>query len=201
MTPSVSLILPVRNQQRGLRNRVLDLAEVLTDLATWFEILIVDYGSTDPTRELAADLAREFPQIRFADKCYADDLLRATRYGIRHSTGEIVFIHDANLPFSSSLLRNLWDLRDDDELVMAQSPSVALEAESPSETSPVPSGKPGPGSSLQMLRRSALRELQQTTDRDSMSVERITRTDLTREADPTLPEPNLVSRFRRIVFG
>ncbi len=65
MSQSVSLILPVCNQQRGLRNLVLDVAEVLTDLATWFEILIIDYGSADPALDAGAELAREFPQIRF----------------------------------------------------------------------------------------------------------------------------------------
>jgi GT2 family glycosyltransferase len=56
--------LPVHNAERGLRATVvgiLDLAEVLSRR---LQIAIVDDGSTDGTFEAAAELAREFPQVR-----------------------------------------------------------------------------------------------------------------------------------------
>ncbi len=200
MTQSVSLILPVCNQQHGLRNRVLDLAEVLTDLATWFEILIVDYGSTELARELAAEVAREYPQIRFASPRNVEDFLQATHYGILHSDGEIIFIHDSRSPFSPALLRSLWELRDDDELVMAQSPGGALGQGATADGSAAQTHSTQLGS-LQMLRRNALQELQQRPADSRPAVERITRTDLYRDIDPACPQPNLVSRLRRLVFG
>jgi hypothetical protein len=59
-----TIVLPVHNAERGLRATVvgiLDLAEVL---ARRLQIAIVDDGSTDGTFEAAAELAREFPQVR-----------------------------------------------------------------------------------------------------------------------------------------
>jgi hypothetical protein len=200
LTQSVSLILPVRDQQHGLRNRVLDLAEVLTDLATSFEILIVDYGSTELARELTAELAREFPQIRFAAPPEAQDFLQAMHYGILHTAGEIIFLHDPQRPFSPALLRGLWDLRNDDELVMAQSPGATMGPGVATRGATTRASSTHLGS-LQMLRRSALCEWQQKPVRSGPTVERITRTDLDRDIDPACPQPNLVSRLRRLVFG
>ncbi len=52
-----------------------------------------------------------------------------------------------------------------------------------------------------MLRRSAIRDLQQKPLRTPAPVERITRTDLIREPEPNCPQPNLASRLRRLVLG
>ena len=199
MSQSVSLILPVCNQQHGLRNLVLDVAEVLTDLATWFEILIIDYGSAEAALETGAELAREFPQIRFVARSDARDFVRATQHGIRLADGEIIFVHDPGLPFSPTLLRSLWALRDDDELVMAQSPVDRGRAVRGSDTQSPAAGQWW--GSLQMLRRSAIRELQRKPLRTPAPVERITRTDLTSESGLNCPQPNLASRLRRLVFG
>ena len=41
------------------------IVEVLVEVTTEFDVLVIDYGSTDDTREVAMDLVREFPQIDF----------------------------------------------------------------------------------------------------------------------------------------
>ena len=67
MSSSVSLVLPVLNEERGLASSTLRLHEYLTaNLAghDW-RIVIADNGSTDSTPELAMQLAREHDRVSY----------------------------------------------------------------------------------------------------------------------------------------
>ena len=67
MSSSVSLVLPVLNEERGLASSTLRLHEYLTaNLAghDW-RIVIADNGSTDSTPELAMQLAREHDRVGY----------------------------------------------------------------------------------------------------------------------------------------
>ena len=67
MSSSISVILPVRNLQYELALRVDRLLEILSELSTDFEILIIDYGSFDQTPEIAAELSASFPQVKMVE--------------------------------------------------------------------------------------------------------------------------------------
>ena len=66
MNPSLSVILPLYNAEATLARQVGQLLDVLPDLATRFEILVVDDGSTDHTDEIAHDLRQQYPQLKIA---------------------------------------------------------------------------------------------------------------------------------------
>ena len=67
MTSSVSLVLPVLNEERGLASSTLRLHEYLTaNLAGYdWRILIADNGSTDSTPDLAIQLARDHDRVGY----------------------------------------------------------------------------------------------------------------------------------------
>lgn len=121
MNPSLSVILPVRNAQGRLANQVANLLEIVPDLTHKFEITIVDDGSTDQTFEVAQELARQYPQVQVRRHSMCHGHTVSVETGLRHTTGEIVFVQDDCSSISPSQLQRLWRMRDDRSLVMAGS--------------------------------------------------------------------------------
>ncbi len=64
---SLSLFLPCYNERDNLGALAREALSVLPDLADAFEILIINDGSTDGTRELAVDLTNKLPGLRLVD--------------------------------------------------------------------------------------------------------------------------------------
>jgi len=61
---SMSVLVPVLNEERNLAPTVMRLIDALTMTVEDYEIVIIDDGSTDKTREVADQLAAECPVIR-----------------------------------------------------------------------------------------------------------------------------------------
>lgn len=114
MDPSLSVILPVHNAQMRLVERVDTLLEIVPDLTSCFDLMIVDDGSTDQTVELAHELARRYPQVRVLRHPLQHGPTVAVEMGLRQSTGQIVFVQDDHLPISPSRLRRLFRTRLDE---------------------------------------------------------------------------------------
>lgn len=202
MNQSACVVLPVSDASCPLRNRVLDILEVMSELTGGVEVLIVSFGSDDDAGELAMALAREYPQVRHVDRPETNDYLQAVEDGIFASRADMIFVHDPSSPFSQSSLRSLWEIRDDEETVVAQSRVDASVDRIPVETDRLAARSPWSGS-IQMIRRSAIQELSRRLPRRPLvAVERFTRTDLSRfdqNEDPY--QPNLVNRLRRMITG
>jgi glycosyltransferase involved in cell wall biosynthesis len=113
VNPSLSVILPVRNAQERLVDRVTTLLDIVSDLTSQFEIAIVDDGSTDHTVEVAQDLAHQYPQVVVQSHGMCQGHKAAVETGLRHTTGEIVLVQDDQTPISSSQLQRLWRMRND----------------------------------------------------------------------------------------
>lgn len=106
---TLSVVLPVHNVEMTLARQVRDLLELLDDWESRFEILVVDDGSTDRTPECAADLAREYPQLRWVRSGRRQGKYSAIRRGLGLSKGQVVVVHDAESSacgFPKSLLRS-----------------------------------------------------------------------------------------------
>src|SRR5262245_717359 len=85
MTPRVSLTMIVKNEEANLPDCLTSVADLVD------EIVIVDTGSTDRTKEVAARFGARvfnFPWI--------DDFSAARNETLRHATGEWIFWLDAD---------------------------------------------------------------------------------------------------------
>jgi len=120
---TLSLILPVRDCEASLGRQVARWLEIIPELTQRFELLIVDDGSSDHTFDIAEDLARQFPQVRALRNTVARGTQQAVRAGLEQARGDIVFVQDEQADISSNDLRRLWELRQNQQLVMARTPS------------------------------------------------------------------------------
>jgi glycosyltransferase involved in cell wall biosynthesis len=123
---SLSIIFPVRNAEATLAGQVHELLDILPDLTSRFEILVIDDGSRDHTPDVAADLGRQYPQLRFLRLCEEQGHEAAIKLGVSRAIGQTLLIHEGNGRLSPTDLRRLWSLRHDRGLVMAhaQQPGV-----------------------------------------------------------------------------
>jgi glycosyltransferase involved in cell wall biosynthesis len=117
-TPAVSCTIMAYNEEATLEEATLDVVEALRALGRVFEVLIVDDGSTDRTGEIAAEMARQHPEVRVISHGRNRGPGSALLTGFAESRGEAVCFHaaDQQLPFAD--VAALIPLLDDHDLVV-----------------------------------------------------------------------------------
>jgi len=91
----LSVVMPVYNERETLREVVAKVLAVSLDV----ELLCVDDGSTDGSREILAELERQHPQIKVILQPRNFGKGAALRRGIEAATGDFVVIQDADLEY------------------------------------------------------------------------------------------------------
>lgn len=103
--PLVSVVMPVRNEETSIRHTLMQLALQTFDPAR-FEILVVDGESTDATREIVSEVARQYPNVRL----YPNPRRWSSagrNVGVRRARGEIVVIVDGHCEIDDEFLARL----------------------------------------------------------------------------------------------
>jgi glycosyltransferase involved in cell wall biosynthesis len=158
LNPSLSVVLPVHNAEPSLEHHVEELLEIVAELTTRVEVVIVDDASTDQTADVASELQRRYPQVKCVPHACRQGWLVAFRTGIRHSQGSVVLVHDVADPLSGAALQQLWALRDEESLVLARVEAAPTTPLRPPHL-PAVHPPPTPTNGLQMIRRAAVMQL------------------------------------------
>lgn len=104
--PSVSLVIPMYNEELNIEHAVAAAVESLQKYSDDYEIIIVDDASTDDSPQLAAKLARENPRITVITHTLNQKLGATLRSGFAATTKELIFYMDADIPFDPEVLGN-----------------------------------------------------------------------------------------------
>jgi len=93
----ITVVIPAYNEVDSLRPMTMEVLDTMRAVGQTFEILLVDDGSRDGTRELMRTLAEEFPEVHFVgfkDNCGQTAAMAA---GFKHAKGEIIVTLDADM--------------------------------------------------------------------------------------------------------
>jgi glycosyltransferase involved in cell wall biosynthesis len=104
LNPLISIVVPVYNEARTVAEVIQRLVAI--DLPAPREILVVNDGSTDGTREVL-DLITERPELRIIHAEKNGGKGSAIRIGFAKATGSIVAIQDADLELDPAQLAEL----------------------------------------------------------------------------------------------
>ena len=101
----LSVVIPVYNEHATLRQIVERVLAVQLDI----ELLCVDDGSRDGSRDILVDLQKAYPQIRVLLQPRNLGKGAALRRGFQEATGDFVVVQDADLEYDPTELPNLLE--------------------------------------------------------------------------------------------
>lgn len=186
MERSLSILLPVQNAQASLQLSIARLLDVASELTDKFEILIVDEGSSDHTDEIARELATIYPQVNLLRHPAPRGMVEVIRGGLSQTSGDIVCLHEGAGDVDLADLRELWKLRDQEDLIVARNERRRKLGQS----------------GFQMLRRSAIGALQQDAVLSTSSNQvRLRRADQGADSHSQMQRPNFLTKLRNLALG
>jgi glycosyltransferase involved in cell wall biosynthesis len=94
----LSVVMPIFNERSTLRSVVQRVLEVPIEV----EIICVDDGSSDGSREILVDLENQHPNVRVLLQARNIGKGAALRRGIQEATGDFVVVQDADLEYDPS---------------------------------------------------------------------------------------------------
>ena len=114
----ISVVLPAYNEEENIEKQVRAVDDVLAGLKfDDYEILVVDDGSADRTREVCEGLAGEVPKLKVLVHQVNQGYAQALRTGFTSAQMPLVFYTDADNQFDMGELKNLLPAIDDYSIV------------------------------------------------------------------------------------
>lgn len=103
---SLSAFFPCFNEEKNIPLFVKEAREVFPQIAQKFEIIIINDGSVDSTKQVAEELARKYPEVRVVHHPENRGYGAALRTGIDEARFDWIFFTDGDLQFRLNQLRS-----------------------------------------------------------------------------------------------
>ena len=105
MKYNISVILPVYNEEEGLKKTLVSVIPILKNTFSDYEIIIVESGSTDETGEVADKEAKKNKKIKVIHQHKKKGYGNAIKDGFNHCTKEICIYLDSDNPYDLNYLK------------------------------------------------------------------------------------------------
>src|SRR5207253_9798793 len=96
---SISAVLPAYNEEALIGATAATMAEVLSNLVDDYEVIVVNDGSRDRTREIVESLAATNPHVRCVTHPVNRGYGEALKTGFSSATKELIFLTDGDKQF------------------------------------------------------------------------------------------------------
>jgi dolichol-phosphate mannosyltransferase len=114
----LSLVIPAYNEADGIRQAVTEADDALAELATDYEILVVDDGSSDDTAAAVEEMTRLHPRVRLLRHPENRGYGAALRTGFEAARFDRVAFTDADCQFHLADLGSLLSLADEQPIAV-----------------------------------------------------------------------------------
>ena len=104
-----SVIVPAYKEGKTIKDNLLEIRKALLESVDSFEILAVNDGSPDNTKEQIMEAAALYPEIKYAGYDKNRGKGGAIRHGVSEATGDIIGFIDADLDIDPSHLVRYYE--------------------------------------------------------------------------------------------
>lgn len=118
--PELSIIVPCFNEEKNISSLVESLSRVLKEMNIEGELVLVNDGSTDSTKEEIKKAAAVNKQIILVDHAQNQGIAAAWQSGLEASRGQYIAILDADLQYNPQDLKKLYQAVKNKEADIAQ---------------------------------------------------------------------------------
>lgn len=106
--PGLSVFFPAFNDGGTIASLVIRAVQVASRLTPDFEVIVVNDGSADATREIADELAHTYPHVRAIHHARNSGYGGALRTGFAAATKELIAYTDGDAQYDPAELEVLW---------------------------------------------------------------------------------------------
>ena len=104
-----SVIVPAYKEGKTIKDNLLEIRKALLESVDSFEILAVNDGSPDNTKEQIMEAAALYPEIKYAGYDKNRGTGGAIKHGVSEASGDVIGFIDADLDIDPSHLVRYYD--------------------------------------------------------------------------------------------
>lgn len=105
MKYTLSIVIPVHNEEAGIKSTLKNLVPILDKTFSNYEIIIVESGSTDKSAEIADEAAKKNKKIRVIHQGAKKGYGNALREGLENCKYDLIMYTDCDNPFEFKYIK------------------------------------------------------------------------------------------------